>query len=144
MWSISLPMSNCSPSKRDQGHVTHFYILDLENFAIPSRYYALVDCNPLIPLLRSVLDLSYKLFLYTVMQQLARFRLTHRVTRYVYGSRSSCLKLLHTFLGATVSWPRAGHYTATTRCSQHCLFSRPIICTGVRHLWQRNYDELWR
>ena len=27
-------------------------------------YYTLVDCNPLIPLLRSVLDLSYKLFIH--------------------------------------------------------------------------------
>ena len=113
-------MSNCSPSKRDQGHVTHFYILDLENFAIPRRYYALVDCNPLIPLLRSVLDLSYKLFLYTVMQQLARFRLTHRVTRYVYGSRSSCLKCKNvtlTFLSCCTHFlerPYRDHALVTT------------------------------
>jgi len=33
MRSISHPMSNCSRSGRGQGHATHFYILDLENFA---------------------------------------------------------------------------------------------------------------
>ena len=33
MSGISLPMSNCSQSWRGHGHATHFYILDLENFA---------------------------------------------------------------------------------------------------------------
>jgi len=32
-------MSSCSPSGCDQGHVTHFYILDLENFATASHSY---------------------------------------------------------------------------------------------------------
>ena len=87
MWSISLVMTDCPPSGRGQGHVSNFYILDLENFASASHRrlsainkliigqhvdYAygvervvaectsLVDCNPLTPLLRFVLDL-YKL-----------------------------------------------------------------------------------
>ena len=33
-------MSECSLSGRDQGHVSNFYIVDLENFATESRRYA--------------------------------------------------------------------------------------------------------
>jgi len=32
-------MSECSLSGRGQGHVSNFYIVDLENFATPSRRY---------------------------------------------------------------------------------------------------------
>ena len=32
-------MSECSPSGRGQGHVSNFYIVDLENFATASRRY---------------------------------------------------------------------------------------------------------
>ena len=32
-------MSECSLSGRDQGHVSNFYIVDLENFATASRRY---------------------------------------------------------------------------------------------------------
>ena len=32
-------MSECSLSGRDQGHVSNFYIVDLENFAAASRRY---------------------------------------------------------------------------------------------------------
>ena len=32
-------MSECSLSRRGQGHVSHFYIVDLENFATASRRY---------------------------------------------------------------------------------------------------------
>ena len=83
VWSISLVMTGC------QGHLSNFYILDLENFATASRrctgvinvdrqlvdytydgrecrgwMHKLVDCNPLTPLLQFVLDLSYKLYLH--------------------------------------------------------------------------------
>jgi len=37
MWSISLSLSNCSGNGHGQGHATHFYILDLENFATASH-----------------------------------------------------------------------------------------------------------
>jgi len=33
-------MSECSLSGRGQGHVSNFYIVDLENFATASRWYA--------------------------------------------------------------------------------------------------------
>jgi len=33
MRSLSLVMSECSLSGRGQGHVSNFYIVDLENFA---------------------------------------------------------------------------------------------------------------
>ena len=39
MRSLSLVMSECSISGRSQGHVSNFYIVDLENFATASRRY---------------------------------------------------------------------------------------------------------
>jgi len=39
MRSFSLVMSECSISGRSQGHVSNFYIVDLENFDIASRWY---------------------------------------------------------------------------------------------------------
>jgi len=97
MHSISLLVSNCSPSGSGQGQESHFYILDSENFATASRrcigtrrrsacglrlrrssaswlnaqvYYTLVDSNPLIPLLQFVLDVSYKSFLHCYAAEL--------------------------------------------------------------------------
>jgi len=37
MQSLSLVMSECFLSGRSQGHVSNFYIVDLENFATASR-----------------------------------------------------------------------------------------------------------
>ena len=39
MWSLSLVVSESSLSGRGQGHVSNFYIVDLENFATTSRRY---------------------------------------------------------------------------------------------------------
>jgi len=39
MWSLSLVISECSLSGRGQGHVSNFYIVDLENFVTASRRY---------------------------------------------------------------------------------------------------------
>jgi len=39
MRSLSLVMSESSLSGRVQGHVSNFYIVDLENFATASRQY---------------------------------------------------------------------------------------------------------
>jgi len=39
MRSLSLMMSVCSLSGRGRGHVSNFYIVDLENFATASRLY---------------------------------------------------------------------------------------------------------
>jgi len=39
MRSLSHVMSVCSLSGRRQGHVSNFYIVDLENFATASRLY---------------------------------------------------------------------------------------------------------
>jgi len=39
MQSLSLVMSECFVSGRGQGHVSIFYIVDLENFATASRRY---------------------------------------------------------------------------------------------------------
>ena len=39
MPSLSLVMSECSLSGRGQGHVSNFYIVDLENFVTASRRY---------------------------------------------------------------------------------------------------------
>jgi len=37
MQSLSLVMSECFLSRRGQGHVSNFYIVDLEHFATASR-----------------------------------------------------------------------------------------------------------
>jgi len=39
MRSLSLVMSECSLSRRGQGHVSNFYIVNLEKFATASRRY---------------------------------------------------------------------------------------------------------
>ena len=39
MRCLTLVMSECSLSGRGQGHVSNFYIVDLENFATVSRRY---------------------------------------------------------------------------------------------------------
>jgi len=39
MLSLSLVMSECFLSGRGQGHVSNFYIVDLESFATASRRY---------------------------------------------------------------------------------------------------------
>jgi len=39
MQSFSLVMSDCFISGRSHGHVSNFYIVDLENFATASRQY---------------------------------------------------------------------------------------------------------
>jgi len=39
MRSLSLVMSECSLSGRGPGHISNFYIVDLENFATASRQY---------------------------------------------------------------------------------------------------------
>jgi len=55
-------------------------------------YFTLVDCNPLTPLLRFVLDLLYKLFLHcyaAVGTILTDTSWTHRVAWFISGSRAS-------------------------------------------------------
>jgi len=59
------------------------YVYD--NRQVVAVYYKSVNCNPLIPLLRFVVDLLYNLLL-----QLTRFSLTQRVARSVCGNRASC------------------------------------------------------
>ena len=39
MHSLSVVMSECFLSGRGQGHMSNFYIVDLENFATGSRRY---------------------------------------------------------------------------------------------------------
>jgi len=39
MRSLSLVMSECSLRGRGQGHVSNFYIVDLDNFSTASRWY---------------------------------------------------------------------------------------------------------
>ena len=43
MQSLSLVMSECFLSGRGQGHVSNFYIVDVENFATASRRYTELD-----------------------------------------------------------------------------------------------------
>jgi len=46
MRSLSRVMSECSLSGRGQGHVSNFYIVDLENFSTASRRYTGDTHNP--------------------------------------------------------------------------------------------------
>jgi len=39
IWSLSLVMSECSLSGRGQGHVSNFYIVDVENLATANCRY---------------------------------------------------------------------------------------------------------
>jgi len=120
MWSISLVMTDCPLSGHGQGHVSNFYILDLENFAtagcqcigvinklvdgqlVHCTYdgeHVMAECINLLYMSTVTLWLHYFALLwtcrkscsYTVMQQLARFWLTHCITRSICGSRVSCL-----------------------------------------------------
>jgi len=46
MRSLSLVMSECSLSGHGWGHVSNFYVVDLENFATASRWYAMFYPQP--------------------------------------------------------------------------------------------------
>ena len=50
MWSLSFAMSECSLSGRGQGHVSNFYIVDLENFAIASGRYTGIHSSTVVGL----------------------------------------------------------------------------------------------
>ena len=118
MWSISLVMTDCPLSGRGQSHVSNFYILDLENFVTASRRCTsdinvdgqLVDSTydgrarrgwmhkfiirwPTVTLWLHYFDWFWNFrtsCTYSVMQQLARIRLTRRVMLPVYDSRATC------------------------------------------------------
>jgi len=49
MRSLSLVMSECFLSGHGQGHVSNFYVVDLENFAIANRRYT-GDNSPMVGL----------------------------------------------------------------------------------------------
>jgi len=50
MCSLSLVMSECSLCGRCQGHVSNFYIVDLENFATASRPYTDIHSSTVVGL----------------------------------------------------------------------------------------------
>jgi len=50
MQSLSLVMSECFLSGRSQGHVSNFYIVDLENFATASRRYTGIHNSSMVGL----------------------------------------------------------------------------------------------
>ena len=95
MRSVSLVMSECSPSGHGQGYESNFYIVDLENFATASRRYTddihnltvvglfMTHCLQLnlqlhtIDLVRTCRISSFC----TVVWQLVRFQLTRRIAR---------------------------------------------------------------
>ena len=71
MQSLSLVMSECFLSGRGQGHVSNFYIVDLENFATASRRYTADIHNLTVVRRRFVHDtlpprLQLNLQLYTI------------------------------------------------------------------------------
>jgi len=54
VWCISLVMTGCPLSGRGQGHVSNFYILDLENFVTASR-----RCTGVINVDGQLMDYTY-------------------------------------------------------------------------------------
>jgi len=120
MQSLSLVMSECFVSGRGQGHVSNFYIVDLENFATASLRYTgdihkssvvglfmthlrqwkqldrvMVECTLSIT---HCLRLNLQLYVIdlvrtcfcTVAWQLARFQLRRRIARSLGDSWASC------------------------------------------------------
>ena len=103
-------------------------------------YYKSVNCNPLTPLLRFVVDLSYNLFL-----QLARLWLTQRVARSLCASRASC----------SVS------YITQCRWYRYCVQKRlqtrkttpkwtpkrprtqPAVRSKRQHRWPQLHEQSW-
>ena len=120
MQSLSLVMSECFLSGRGKGYVSNFYIVDLENFATPSRRYTgdihnstvcdtwdngsrlgrvMVECTLSIThFLRLNLQLhtidlvrTCRISSFcTLAWQLARFQLTRRIARSLGDSWASC------------------------------------------------------
>ena len=88
-------MSECSLSGRGQGHVSNFYIVDLENFAAVSRRYTgdihnstvvglfMTHCLQLNLQLHTIsLVMTCRISSFcTVVWQLARLLLTKRIAR---------------------------------------------------------------
>jgi len=126
LWSINFVMTDFPLSGRVLDHMSNFYILDLENFATASRrcigavsktrrrsacgLHLRRSCWMHKFITRWSTATLYLVYFhyftlfwicrasccYTVMQQLARFWLTHRVAQSVYDSRASCWELLRT------------------------------------------------
>jgi len=116
MRSLSLVMSECSLSGHGQGHVSNFYIVDLENFATASRRYTGdIHNSPVVGLFMTPIGqwkrldrvtVAYTVTLRlhnfdlfrtrctssfcTVAWQLARFQLTRRIARSLGDSWASC------------------------------------------------------
>jgi len=102
MQSLSLVMSECFLSGRGQGHVSNFYIVDLENFATSAsrRYTGDIHNSTVVGLFMThCLQLNLQLHTIgmvrtcrTVAWQLARLLLTRRIVRSLGDSWASCLK----------------------------------------------------
>ena len=116
MRSHSLVLSECSLSGRGQGHVSNFYIVDLENFTTASRRYTadihnsttyktmkatllrhgwvhmFITHQPTLTLQLHKFDLfrTCTSSFCTVAWQLARFQLTLRITWSLGDSWASC------------------------------------------------------
>ena len=95
MQSLSLVMSECFLSGCGQGHVSNFYIVDLENFATASRWYTGDIHNSTVVglFITHCLQLNFQLHTIglvrtcrissfcTVAWKLARLLLTRRIAR---------------------------------------------------------------
>ena len=151
MWSLSLVMSECFLSGRGQGHVSNFYIVDLESFATASRRYtgdiynstvvylfikpetmgadSVASCLFMTHCLRLNLQLHTISLVRTchissfciVAWQLARLLLTRHITRSLSDNWASCNV-------CTVSWQKMVHESMSTP---------PPKKLEVKFSWQR-------
>ena len=73
MQSLSLVMSECFVSGRGQGHVSNFYIADVENFATASRRYTGLSCGVVCVILCLAVLVEFRL-----VSDTDRYRHRHR------------------------------------------------------------------
>ena len=128
---LSLVMSEFSLSGRGQGHVSYFYIVDLENFATASRRYTADIHNSTV----------VGLFM-TRIRQATRTRhgwvhmfITHRPTLTLQLHNFDLFRNCRTSCFCTVAWQLA-RFQLTLRIARYlgdswasCTLNWPPICT---------------
>ena len=153
MQSLSLVMSECFVSGRGQGHVSNFYIVDLENFATASLRYTgdihnstvvglfMTHCLQLnlqlhtIGLVRTCRIISFC----TVAWQLARILLTRRIARSLGDSGASCYGTLSPNMDLK-NFATAGRSTQTLsilfdKGGRYVWYTRPLSVELVEKHW---------
>ena len=143
MWSLSLVVSECSLSGRSQGHVSNFYIVDLENFATASRRYTGDIHNSTVVglFMTRCLQLNFQLHTIglvrtcrissfcTVAWQLARLLLTRRIVRSLGDSWATC-----TVNMIVCDVEKCFSFSNTVGTASHMHFPIHVYCVNILQL----------